>query len=123
MTTTSRSDPPMPDNSTAEVTGETTQVRKRAIDVTPYEHAIWCTVGDSKPYANTIVSRRWSEDGAKIWFMLDSHNFLSAAPDEEIDVVENETGFYNAAFQADRLRRDAETMRDRPAAARAREGE
>lgn len=93
---------------------EPVQVRKRAIDVTPYEHAIWCVVVDGEPFANTIVLRRWSDDGTKIWFMLDSHNFLSAAPDEEIDVIEIKEPFYNAEFQRDELRRDAERMRVRP---------
>lgn len=43
----------------------------RAIDVRPYQWAIWCTVGrDTRPFANAIESRRWSEDGQTIWFLL-----------------------------------------------------
>lgn len=67
---------------------EPEQIEVRAIDIVPYEHAIWCSVGDSAPFANSIVSRRWSEDGKHIWFMLDSHNFHKAAPDELVRVVQ-----------------------------------
>ena len=90
---------------------EPVQVRKRAIDVTPYEHSIWCMFCGGEPFANTIVHRTWSEDGTQVVFMLDSHNFLFAKPDEEIDIVENKTLFYNAEQQARCLRDDAERMR------------
>jgi hypothetical protein len=96
------------------MSNEPAQVRKRAIDVTPYEHSIWCSVEGCEPFANAIVLRRWQEDGSQIVFMLDSHNFLFAAPDEEIDVVENGTPFYNADLQTKLLREDAEKMRARP---------
>lgn len=67
---------------------EPTLVKKRAIDVLPYVNAIWCTLAGSKPFANTIENRSWSEDGSKIWFMLGSHNFYDADPEAEIEVVE-----------------------------------
>lgn len=89
---------------------EPTQVRKRAIDVTPYEHAVWCSIMDGEPFVNTIVLRRWSEDNKQIVFMLDSHSFLFAAPDEEFDVIEKTDAFYSAEFQAECLRKDAESM-------------
>ena len=63
-----------------------------AIDVVPYEHSIWCTVGDSKPFANMIEMRSWSEDGEHIWFMLGTHNFYKAKPDETVKVVAGERG-------------------------------
>jgi len=59
----------------------------RAIDIVPYEHAIYCTVADSEPFSNPIVHRHWSEDGESIWFMLESHNFLSAKPDAMVKNV------------------------------------
>jgi len=90
------------------------QVMKKALDVTPYEHGIWCSIADGQPFVNTIVLRKWSEDGAKVVFMLDSHNFLTAAPEEEIEVVVKENPFYNPAFQEECLRKDAERMRVRP---------
>ena len=65
-------------------------VSKRAIDVTPYNHAIWCSVGGGEPFCNSIVNRGWSEDGTKIVAMLDSHNFQFWHPDEMADVVETE---------------------------------
>lgn len=69
-------------------TSEPKQVIKKAIDVTPYYHGIWCTVGGSEPMVNTVVARRWSDDGKSLWFMLDTHNFDRRDPDEEILVVE-----------------------------------
>lgn len=71
-----------------------TFVRKRAIDVTPWRHAIWCTVGGGKPFANTIESRSWCENGTRIWFLLGTHNFYSARPDETIEVIEVELAPY-----------------------------
>jgi len=93
---------------------EPVQVKKRAIDVTPYEHGIWCSVEGGDPFVNTIVLRKWSEDGSQVVFMLDSHNFLFAKPDEEIEVVEASSTFYNAEFQAKRLAEDAKTMASKP---------
>lgn len=64
----------------------------KARDLVPYKHAVWCTVdGVKEPFANVIVSVRWSTDGAKILIMLDSHNFDSYDADGEADcVVERE---------------------------------
>ena len=62
--------------------------RVRAIDVRPYHWGIWCTVGGQpNPFTNPIVSARRSEDGKKLWFMLESHNFQDAAPEEILDLV------------------------------------
>lgn len=66
---------------------EPEQVEVRAIDIHPYEAAIWCTIADSEPFANTIEHRGWSEDGERIWFMLGSHNFYDAKPDDMVSVV------------------------------------
>ena len=67
---------------------EPTLQKVKAIDVKPYRWAVWCTIeGNPKPFANDIVSRRWSEDGAHIWFMLDTHNFLNAQFDEVLELV------------------------------------
>lgn len=63
------------------------QIEVRAIDVVPYEHAIWCSVGGGEPFSNTIELRSWSEDGEHIWFMLGTHNFYKAKPDEMVRVV------------------------------------
>lgn len=63
-------------------------VKVRAIDVLPYRFGIWCTVGGwPQPFANEIVGSRWSEDGKKIWFMLETHNFQEADPDELMELV------------------------------------
>lgn len=97
---------------------EPVQVKKRAIDVTPYEHGIWCSIMDGQPFVNTIVLRKWSEDGEKVVFMLDTHNFLMVPPNEEIEVVEKPEPFYNPAAQLDALRKDAERMKTRPGGVR-----
>jgi hypothetical protein len=88
---------------------EPTIVHKRAIDVTPYRHALWCTVGGGEPFANTIVYRKWDEGGSAIVFMLDSHNFCAARPDELMGVVEIQP--VSAAFAATWDERDAARMR------------
>jgi len=62
-------------------------VTKKAIDVLPRFHGIYCTIEDSKPFVNTIVARRWEDDG-RISFMLDSFNFYFRRPDEDMNVVE-----------------------------------
>jgi len=64
------------------------QVEIRALDIVIYEHAIWSSIGDGKPFANTIEHRAWSEDGAHIWFMLGTHNFYKAEPEEMVRVVQ-----------------------------------
>lgn len=46
----------------------------RAIDVRPYQWALWCTVaGIPQPFANEIEHRQWIEDGQSIWFGLGTH--------------------------------------------------
>ena len=61
---------------------------ERAIDARPYQWAVWCRVGGApKPFANVIESRSWSEDGRHIWFLLGTHNFMKARPDEELELV------------------------------------
>ena len=66
---------------------EPEQIEVRGIDVVPYECAIWCTVADSEPFANTIEHRSWSDDGEHIWLMLGTHNFYKCKPDEMVRVV------------------------------------
>ena len=59
----------------------------KARDVVPGEYGIWCTVGGGEPFVNGIELVSWSDDFEKLWFMLGTHNFYSAKPDEEIEVV------------------------------------
>ncbi len=99
-----------------------TIVKVRAIDIKPYRYGVWCTIEDNpKPFVNEIVNRRWSEDGQHIWFMLDTHNFMKATPEEEVAVVETLTykegdyGYgYSPEFLANVDRQDAERMSVRP---------
>lgn len=85
----------------------------RAIDVKPNHWSLWCTVGGSEPFANEIVSRKWSDDGEKIVFMLESHNFLFALPEEELELVPTKTvGSADLLSQWDK--KDEETMAVRP---------
>lgn len=90
----------------------------RAIDVKPHRWAVWSSIGNGEPFTNEIAIRRWSDDGTKIWFMLESHNFLTAAPDEEIELVP-----LTPKVPADMLaawdKRDEETMSKRPGQAEA----
>lgn len=90
-------------------------VQKRALDVTPHNHALWCSVGgDSEPFANAIDSRQWSQDGARIIFLLDTHNSFSAKPDELIDVIEAPWPV-NSVWYAEWALRDQQDMANRPA--------
>ena len=59
----------------------------RAADVGSFRWGLWCSIADGKPFTNPIVSARWSEDGESIWFMLDSHNFYNAKPDDVLELV------------------------------------
>lgn len=93
---------------------EPTQIEKRAIDVTPYEHGVWCTVAGNEPFVNEIVLRKWSDDGTQIIFMLDTHNFIFADPDENILVVEKSTDIYPPEFLTRILEEDREKMENRP---------
>jgi hypothetical protein len=58
-----------------------------ARDVKPYHYALWSSICGGKPFANSICHVSWSEDGEKLWFGLDSFNTLSAAPDEELELI------------------------------------
>jgi hypothetical protein len=57
---------------------EPTIVTKKAIDVLPQFHGIYCRIGDGKPFVNDIELRRWSEKGDEIVFMLGTFNFYFA---------------------------------------------
>lgn len=96
---------------------EPPQVKKRAIDCTPYFHGLWCSIMNGKPFVNPITSRRWSEDETHIVWMLDSFNFKFCLPDELIEVVELsphlESNYYTrekeAAERAEFLKRRADS--------------
>jgi hypothetical protein len=59
----------------------------KAIDVLPFHWALWCSIADGKPFANDIVAVRWTEDDQRLRFMLDTHNFIFALPDEEMTLI------------------------------------
>ena len=95
---------------------ETTVIQKRAIDVTPHTHALWCSVkglNKDKPFANTIEYRDWGEDGSYISFWLDTHNGFSADPNEFMSVIEVDPGV-SAVLLAEWLKTDADRMAKRP---------
>ena len=88
-------------------------IKKNAIDITPYEYLYPCILVDK--YAEIeIVSRKWSDDGNKIWFMLDTHNFVSAEPDEELEVIPFRPKYCTDKFLEDVRRKDKERMDNRP---------
>lgn len=94
---------------------EPTVIQKRAIDVTPHNHALWCSVeglNKGEPFANTIEYRGWTEEG-DIVFGLDTHNGFTAKPDKMMAVVEVDPGV-SAVLMADWLSADAERMAKRP---------
>lgn len=62
-------------------------VMVKAPEVKPYHYGLWCSIEDGKPFVNTFVGAKWSDDGSKVLYMLDTHNFLSVAHDEMVEVV------------------------------------
>src|ERR1700675_1652924 len=92
-------------------------VQVKAIDVKPMRYAQWCTVRGENglpgpPFANTIESRDWSEDGKQIVFMLGTHNFLFADPDQELELIPcPHSEYVDLPAEDDR---DARRMTDRP---------
>ena len=91
-------------------------IQKRAIEVTPHNHALWCSVDSlngGKPFANTIEWRDWSEDGKTIDFGMDTHNGLRAAPNKLIPVVEEHPDVSSEILAA-WLAEDARKMAKRP---------
>ena len=92
---------------------EPTIVQKKAIDVTPYYHGIWCSVDGSDPFVNDIMHRRWSDNGKEIVFGLDSHNFYFSEPEDMMDVVEIEPAASDDVL-ARALERDKAKMANTP---------
>jgi hypothetical protein len=81
-------------------------VAVRAGDVKPYEWAQWCRIEDSEPFANEIVSVCPADDGVHLWFMLDSHNFLKAHPEEVLDLIPVGRPAFVRTFQPKRVEPD-----------------
>lgn len=88
-------------------------VQKRAIDVTPYVHGIWCSVAGSEPFVTEIAFRTWTDDGEQIRVMLETHNFMRWEPNELVDVVEIVPGCSVRQLSIF-LAQDAERMAHRP---------
>lgn len=89
-------------------------IKKKAIDITPYEYLYPCILVDK--YAEIeIVNRKWSDDGVKICFMLGTHNFVSAEPDEELEVIPFRPKYCSDEFLEDARKKDRERMANRPA--------
>jgi hypothetical protein len=93
-------------------TPETKKVR--AIDVVPYRWGLWCTVGDSKPFVNDIEGVSWSDDGQHIWFMLGTHNFYKAEPNEIVELVPCEPVTMSEAFMKEEEERHKKFVQSRP---------
>jgi hypothetical protein len=81
----------------------------KAIDVKPHRWALWCDQGEgSKPFANEISCRKWSDDGKRIIFMLDSFNFFNRDPEEVLELIP----IPNPPYVNDE--EDEKRMKDRP---------
>jgi hypothetical protein len=94
-----------------------TIIQVRAIDIKPNHYGIYCSIASiegGKPFVNPIVLRRWCEDGQRISFMLDSHNFDIYAWDEMVNVVPYTIG-YSETLLAKCDAEDTEAMKHRPA--------
>lgn len=93
---------------------EPTQIKMKAIDVVPHKYGQWCSIGDGKPFVNPFCHRQWSDDGETIWFMLESHNFYDAKPDDEMLVVEVKLSEWGVKEWDRLMRDDAVEMARRP---------
>lgn len=62
----------------------------KARDLVPHKHAVWCSVGGSKPFANPVYMVRWTDDGM-ISAALDCHVFLVEHPDAVLDCIVERT--------------------------------
>lgn len=73
------------------------KIKIKARDVKPYFYALKCTVGDhDKPIDNQIVGVKWCSFGDNLlWFMLETYNFFSAAPDDELELIKIDPGEYH----------------------------
>ena len=57
----------------------------------------WVDQPEGTPPTNVdICHAKWSEDGEHIWFMLETHNFYKARPDDDVDVITFEPHKYYA---------------------------
>lgn len=65
-------------------------VRVRARDVKPYLYAVWCSIEGGEPFSNPICHIEQSEDGSKLYFLLDTHNCVRYDADAELELVVNE---------------------------------
>ena len=59
----------------------------KAKDIIPYRHALWCRIGEGKPFANPIVHKRMSDDGLRVCLGLDSHQGFFAGPEQDVDNI------------------------------------
>lgn len=58
-----------------------------ASDVRPYEWARWDSIESSEPFSNTIVSVKPSDCGEFLWFMLETHTFFKARPNDVLKLI------------------------------------
>lgn len=70
-----------------ETTDTPEMVKVKATEVKPYHYGVWCSIEGREPFTNPICVTKWSEDGKRVRFMLETHNFDSAEPDEILDLV------------------------------------
>lgn len=70
-------------------------------DLVPYKHAIWSSIAGGTPFANTVGDVQYTKDG-RVSVMLESHNFLHGAPDEEAPSVVDRSDRLSA-FERERV--------------------
>ncbi len=87
-------------------------VKIKAIDITPYFYSMPCELPGDQFILNEMCCRRWSDNGDKIWWLLDTHNTFSAKPNDLVEVVPTD---YHSAGNLERWEaEDAERMAKRP---------
>ncbi len=85
-------------------------VMVKAINIRPYMYSLPCQMPGKHFILNEICWRKWSDDGNRITFGLDTHNYLFAKAGEMVEVVPVLKDRYNAEYYQRVFARDAETM-------------
>lgn len=66
------------------------RLKKKAIDITPYNHSFVSKIGPHRTFENKICYRDWSDSGEKIVFFLESSDKVEYHPEEIVVVMEYE---------------------------------
>lgn len=85
-------------------------ITMKAKDIVPGLYLLPCQFENGQCLLNLISLSRWSEDGNKIVWMLDSHNFHFIGPEDERIVVKHRPGYITNTRVQEYIKRHTELM-------------